>query len=82
VDDAPPSDERLPDTGVGLDWERILSSVFVRSDAYGTRSSSIILYHESGVLTFLERTFKIPSPTPLPETTRKFEINWKPEKKG
>jgi uncharacterized protein with NRDE domain len=74
--DAPP-DESLPDTGVGLDWERILSPIFVISDSYGTRSSSIIFYHRSGLLTFLERTFKTPSPIPAPENTRKFEIHFK-----
>jgi uncharacterized protein with NRDE domain len=74
TDTIAPPDESLPDTGVGSDWERILSSIFVRSDSYGTRSSSIIFYHHSGMLMFLERTFKIPSPTPTPENTRQFEI--------
>ncbi len=78
-DTAVPSDDRLPDTGVGLDWERLLSPVFVRSDIYGTRSSSIILYHRSGLLTFLERTFKTPNHEPTPEATRHFEICLKPK---
>lgn len=37
-----PPDDQLPDTGVGLDWERRLSSVFIKSDIYGTRSSTVI----------------------------------------
>jgi uncharacterized protein with NRDE domain len=78
ADTTAPPDESLPDTGVGLDWERILSPIFVISDGYGTRSSSIIFYHHSGLVTFLERTFKIPSPIPTPENTRKFEIHLKP----
>jgi uncharacterized protein with NRDE domain len=32
----------LPDTGVGLEWERILSPMFIESPAYGTRSSSVL----------------------------------------
>ncbi len=34
-------DVRLPDTGVPLDWERLLSSVCVESASYGTRVSSV-----------------------------------------
>jgi uncharacterized protein with NRDE domain len=69
-----PPDNHLPDTGVGLDWERMLASIFVQSDIYGTRSSSIILYHASGQLSFLERTFITPSPKPFPENTRRVDI--------
>jgi uncharacterized protein with NRDE domain len=35
-------DARLPQTGVPLDWERALSAAFIRTPAYGTRSSSIV----------------------------------------
>ena len=50
-------DSELPDTGVGLQWERILSAVFITSADYGTRSSSIVLIEKSGQATFMERTF-------------------------
>jgi uncharacterized protein with NRDE domain len=50
-------DTELPDTGVGLTWERILSPLFITSRDYGTRSSSIVLIEESGQLTIMERTF-------------------------
>lgn len=43
ADDAAAPDEELPDTGVGLDLERLLSSPFIRSAAYGTRSSTVLL---------------------------------------
>lgn len=33
----------LPDTGIGPDWERLLSAAFIRSPGYGTRSSSVVL---------------------------------------
>ena len=50
-------DEELPDTGIGLDWERVLSSIFIRSDNYGTRSSTVILVDNENNVQFTERTF-------------------------
>lgn len=52
-----PADDLLPDTGVGLTWERILSPIFVSSECYGTRSSSVVLLHRTGEISFTERTF-------------------------
>jgi uncharacterized protein with NRDE domain len=52
-----PPDSELPDTGVGLGWERIFSPLFIKSESYGTRSSSVILMERSDRITFLERTF-------------------------
>ena len=51
-----PADKALPDTGVGLEWERILAPLFIHSSDYGTRSSSIVLMEYSGQITFMERT--------------------------
>ncbi|MFT3807019.1 NRDE family protein [Arenimonas sp.] len=36
-------DDHLPDTGVGLELERQLSSAFVRLPGYGTRASTLLL---------------------------------------
>ncbi|MGD1986600.1 MAG: NRDE family protein [Desulfobacterales bacterium] len=52
-----PADAKLPETGVGLEWERILAPLFIISPDYGTRSSSVVLIHQSGEITFWERTF-------------------------
>lgn len=41
-DATPAPDDELPQTGVGLARERFLSSPFIASDAYGTRSSSVL----------------------------------------
>lgn len=41
-DDEPAADKDLPDTHVSLDWERLLSSAFVRSPDYGTRCSTVV----------------------------------------
>jgi uncharacterized protein with NRDE domain len=35
-------DDRLPHTGVSLEWERTLSPAFVRTPTYGTRASTIV----------------------------------------
>lgn len=49
-------DDQLPHTGVPLDKERMLSSVFIRSEDYGTRSSYILLMDYSGNIEFEEIT--------------------------
>jgi uncharacterized protein with NRDE domain len=41
-DDSPHPDHLLPRTGIGLEWERLLSSAFVKAPGYGTRSSSVL----------------------------------------
>jgi len=35
-------DSELPHTGISPEWERLLSAIRVRSEAYGTRVSSVI----------------------------------------
>jgi len=40
-DDRPAPDAELPGTGVSLEWERLLSSAFVRAPEYGTRCSTV-----------------------------------------
>ncbi len=41
-DERPAPDEHLPRTGIGLEWERLLSSAFIRAPDYGTRSTTLI----------------------------------------
>ncbi len=52
-----PPDESLPETGVGLEWERVLSPLFIESPTYGTRCSTVLLIDGEGVVTFVERVF-------------------------
>ena len=47
-DDRPAPDELLPRTGMPLEWERLLSSAFVRAPDYGTRCSTIIRIDQRG----------------------------------
>jgi uncharacterized protein with NRDE domain len=51
-------DGLLPDTGVGLEMERMLSPIFISSPGYGTRSSTVILLDRTGEVTFIEKSFK------------------------
>jgi len=53
----PALDADLPDTGVGLATERLLSSAFIASQNYGTRASTVLLVHKSGQRRMLERSF-------------------------
>jgi len=56
ADTTPAPDSALPDTGVGLALERMLSPPFVRNGTYGTRCSTVVLV-ERGRLLFVERRF-------------------------
>jgi len=40
-------DVDLPDTGVGLGWERLLSSTFIEAMNYGTRNTTIIRFSDN-----------------------------------
>lgn len=50
----------LPDTGVGPEWERLLSTIFIADEGYGTRSTTVLLIDRSGGVTFIERSFDHP----------------------
>ena len=53
-DDRPAPDAQLPQTGVSIEWERLLSSAFVRAQDYGTRCSTIIRIEARGRAYFEE----------------------------
>jgi len=57
ADTTPFNDAELPDTGVGLAWERQLSPLMIRTEEYGTRSATAMILHRSGRLVWLERNF-------------------------
>ncbi len=59
TDECPP-EHLMPDTGVGPTWERILAPIFIHSEIYGTRTSSLILIGNNGRLRFIERTHGLP----------------------
>jgi uncharacterized protein with NRDE domain len=54
-DRARPADNKLPHTGVGVEMERLFSSIFVSSQDYGTRSSTVLLISNDGRISLTER---------------------------
>jgi len=50
-------DNLLPNTGVDLEIERILSAVFIKTEKYGTRCSTVITIYKDDKVNFVERTF-------------------------
>lgn len=57
-DTQPAPDHRLPNTGVSLEMERLLSSVCIESEHYGTRSSMLIEMADNGVFQYQERVLR------------------------
>jgi uncharacterized protein with NRDE domain len=55
-DPQPFAEDRLPHTGVSLEWERALSPAFVHTPTYGTRASTILRLGRERV-TMLEQQF-------------------------
>ena len=50
-------DEDLPDSGMDIEWERLLSSAFISDTDYGTRSSTTLLIKKNYRLELEERTY-------------------------
>ena len=52
-------DDQLPDTGVGLAMERMLSSIFIRGEHYGTRVTSLLRRFADGATILTERSYAV-----------------------
>lgn len=50
-------DKDMPVTGVGIEWERKLSPVFIQMPHYGTRTTTIFMEDHTGRCTWIERTW-------------------------
>jgi len=57
ADDAIAPDRDLPQTGIPLEWERRLSAIFVKSENYGTRASTVAWQRQDGAIRLAERSF-------------------------
>jgi len=53
-DTAQAPDQRLPETGVPLDLERVLSAVLIESPTYGTRTSTVVKLYANAPATLQE----------------------------
>lgn len=65
-------EDKLPNTGVPLEWERALSSVFVAGADYGTRASTVVLIRNDGSIELEERRF---GPGGVPTGRSRFELS-------
>jgi uncharacterized protein with NRDE domain len=70
-DDQVAGDSQLPDTGVGLEWERMLSPMFIKSPDYGSRCSTVILVDRNNEVLFSERVYDLQT---FENTTQTFEF--------
>lgn len=57
LDATPAARSELPDTGVGLATETLLSSVFIASPNYGTRASTVLIVNADGSRQMIEHSF-------------------------
>ncbi len=57
-DKSPAPDEELPDTGVGLKLERLLSPIFISSPEYGTRTTTILTIDSKNTINFQEINYQ------------------------
>jgi uncharacterized protein with NRDE domain len=61
ADVTPAAERELPNTGVSPEWERVLSPVFIATDRYGTRASTVLRVTRGELGTDIrikERSFK------------------------
>jgi uncharacterized protein with NRDE domain len=66
-----PPDDQLPETGLNLEWERLLSPMFITSPVYGTRSSTILLIGKNRRIRFVEKVY---NGKPEPWVTSRFSF--------
>jgi uncharacterized protein with NRDE domain len=51
-------DEQLPSTGLSIEMERLVSPIFITSEEYGTRCSTVIYANPDTETEFIEKTYK------------------------
>lgn len=52
----PAADAELPDTGVGITWERRLATALITGEEYGTRCSTVVTFAAKGAIRLEEHT--------------------------
>ena len=57
ADQTKAADHSLPDTGMTIATEKLLSSRFIHSEDYGTRCSTLITLNNKGLIQFCERSY-------------------------
>jgi uncharacterized protein with NRDE domain len=68
------ADNQLPETGVGLDRERMLSSMFIKSPNYGSRCSTVVTIDRNNKVEYTERVYDLKT-FEFTQQTFAFEVN-------
>src|SRR5690606_37231388 len=68
--DAVAEDAELPQTGLSLERERALSAMFIKTENYGSRCSTVILIDKQNNVEFTERTYDLNTTQPLTQSFR------------
>lgn len=74
ADDREAPEDDLPNTGIPKDIEKKVSPIFIKSDGYGTRCSTVLLINTDGRVTFTERRFKAGTTEVVDENRYQFTI--------
>ena len=67
-------DEKLPDTGIGYEKEKLLSSMFIELPGYGTRNTTLLIKDKDNNVQLIERTYSQPDDS-TSELKFEFSIN-------
>jgi len=67
-------DSELPSTGIPYEWEKAISSVFIKTENYGTLCSTLLLIDYDGNAQFIERRYKLKSNEIIDENTFSFSF--------
>jgi len=74
ADNTVPADAALPDTGVGIELERLLGSRFIHGDHYGTRASTILTIDRDKMVNIHHRDFGPGQTLPTVESHWNFRL--------
>jgi uncharacterized protein with NRDE domain len=58
LDERKAEEDDLPVTGIPKDLEKAVSSIFIKTESYGSRCSTVLLIDKEGKIDFTERRFK------------------------
>ncbi|MEJ2155555.1 MAG: NRDE family protein [Desulfobacteraceae bacterium] len=72
---AVPPNSQIPDTGVGMEWERTLAPIFITSPNYGTRCSTLLTISRSNHVHITEITWQPAQPAPTLQAETSFDFN-------
>ena len=71
-DDQRADDSQLPETGLSIEREKALSSMFIKTENYGSRCSTVILVDQFNQVQFIERVYNLKA---FEYTTSSFEFS-------